>query len=122
QPGRIVAFLQRYTDGVPTTGATIELTIDFLPTDLTEIAPGVYASDPMPLAGGSNDIDVALTLGEQKQDVTVTLNVTTTAKTVVASLPISVGSVPGFVLVIGAVVVFLGVNTLLIRRGRARTA
>src|SRR2546427_12526879 len=69
--GRIVAFLQRYVDGVPTTGAAIELTIDFLPTDLKEIAPGIYSSDPMPLAGGSNDIDIALTLGEQKQAATV---------------------------------------------------
>jgi hypothetical protein len=43
--GRVVAFLQRYVDGVPTTGAAIELTVDFIPTDLKEIAPGVYSSD-----------------------------------------------------------------------------
>jgi hypothetical protein len=116
--GRIVGFLQRYVDGTPTAGAAIELTIDFLPTDLKEIAPGVYASDPMPLAGGSNDIDIALTLGEQKQAATVALVVTTTAKAAVLSIPMAFGTVPSFVLVIGAAIVFLGVNGLLLRRAR----
>lgn len=121
--GRIVAFLQRYVDGTPTTGAAIELTIDFLPTDLKEIAPGIYSSDPTPLAGGSNDIDVALTMGEAKQSATVTLMVTSAAKAATATvIPVALGSVPGFVLVIGAVVVFLAVNGLLIRRGRVRPA
>ena len=116
--GRIVAFLQRYVDGVPTTGATIELTIDFLPTDLKEIAPGVYSSDPTPLAGGSNDVDIALALGDKKQTATVKLVVTTSTKAAIAmSTPTVVGAVPGFVLVIGAVVVFLAINGLLLRRG-----
>jgi hypothetical protein len=117
--GRIVGFLQRYVDGVPTTGAAIELTIDFIATDLKEIAPGVYASDPTPLAGGSNDVDIALTLGDQKQAATVTLMVTSTAKAATAmATPILVGAVPGFVLVIGAVIVFLGVNGVLLRRAQ----
>ena len=115
--GRVVAFLQRYVDGVPTTGASIELTIDFLPSELKEIAPGVYSGDPMPLAGGSNDIDIALAIGEQKETATVTLVVTTTTKAATAiAAPVLVGAVPGFVLVIGALVVFLGVNGLLLWR------
>jgi hypothetical protein len=117
--GRIVGFLQRYVDGVPTPGAKIELTLDFMPTDLTEIAPGVYSSDPTPLSGGSNDIDVSLALGDQTQTAKVTLVVTTNAKTAATMAPpIAIGAVPGFVLVIGAVVVFLGVNGLLLRRAR----
>jgi len=117
--GRIVAFLQRYVDGVPTTGATIELTIDFLPVDLNEIAPGVYSSDPMPLAGGSNDIDIALALGDKKETATLKLVVTTNTKAAIAmSAPIIAGAVPGFVLVIAAVGVFVAINGLLLRRGR----
>src|SRR5262245_44159872 len=33
---KLLVFLQRYVDGVPTTGAKIEVTADFVPGDLEE--------------------------------------------------------------------------------------
>jgi hypothetical protein len=118
--GKVVAFLQRYVDGVPISGATVELTIDFTPAQLKEIATGIYSSDPWQLSAGSNDIDVALTVGDRKQNTTVALVIPSgeaKAPTQAAAL-VAVGSVPGFVLVIAAAVVFLGVNGLLLwRRG-----
>jgi hypothetical protein len=117
--GKVVAFLQRYVDGVPISGAAIQLTIDFTPTDLKEIATGVYSSDPWQLSAGSNDIDVAVTVGEQKQNTTLALVIPSgTAKTAPPAVAafVAVGAVPGFVLVIAAAVVFLGVNGLLLRR------
>ena len=35
----LIVYLQRYVDGVPTTGAEIELLVDFLPSYPEEIAP-----------------------------------------------------------------------------------
>jgi len=116
--GKVVAFLQRFVDGVPISGASIQLTIDFTPTDLKEIATGVYSSDAWPLSAGSNDIDVAVAVGDQKQNATVALVIPSgeaKAPTPVAAF-VAVGAVPGFVLAIAAALVFLGVNGLLIWR------
>jgi hypothetical protein len=116
--GKVVAFLQRYVDGVPITGAQVQLTIDFTPTDLKEIAPGVYSSDAWQLSAGSNDVDIAVNIGDQKQTATLPLVIPSgEAKAAsTASTLVVVGAVPGFVLVIAAAVVFLGVNGLLFRR------
>jgi hypothetical protein len=116
--GKVVAFLQRYVDGVPITGAQVQLTIDFTPTDLKEIAPGVYSSDAWQLSAGSNDVDIAINIGDQKQSTTLPLVIPSGAAKAAATTAalVVVGAVPGFVLVIAAVVVFLGVNGLLLRR------
>jgi hypothetical protein len=116
--GRVIVFLQKYVDGTPTSGAAVQLTIDFIPADLKEIAAGVYGSDPWPLAGGSNDVEVSLTIGGRKESATIPLVIpnaggATTAK---SADFVSVGAVPRFALVIAALVVFLGVNGLLLRR------
>ena len=46
----LIVYLQRYVDGVPTTGAEIELVVDFLPSHPEEIAPGVYVATDVALA------------------------------------------------------------------------
>jgi hypothetical protein len=116
--GKVVAFLQRYVDGVPISGASLQLTIDFTPTDLKEIATGVYSSDPWQLSAGSNDIDVAVTVGDQKQNTTLALVIPSGAAKAApaAAAFVAVGAVPGFVLALAAAVVFLGVNGLLLWR------
>src|SRR5256885_1614635 len=54
--GKLIVYLQRYTDGIPTTGAKIDVTIDFISETLTEIGPGVYSSASLPISSGRNDV------------------------------------------------------------------
>ena len=120
--GAVVLFLHRYIDGVPTKGAELEITVDFMPSSLTEIAPGVYRSEPLSLAGGRNEIELAYAIGEQEGSEVIPITVPTNSKAAAArSNPApSAGSVPGPVLAAIAVLLFAGVNVLLFRRaGRA---
>ncbi len=118
--GALLLFLHNYVDGVPTSRAEIELTVDFMPNALTEIAPGVYRSEPLTLAAGRNEIEMAYVIGEQSGSEVIPLTVPTNSKRVTTrSLPTTAsGSVPGSVLTIIAVLLFAGVNLLLMRRAR----
>jgi hypothetical protein len=118
--GAVVLFLHRYIDGVPTKGAELEITVDFMPATLSEIAPGVYRSEPMSLAGGRNEIELAYVIGEQEGSEVIPITVPTNSR---AATPRSnpapaAGSVPGPVLAAIAVLLFAGVNVLLFRRAR----
>jgi hypothetical protein len=119
--GKVVAFLQRYVDGVPTSGAKVEATIDLVSHDLKEVAPGIYSSGAWPLSAGSNAIDFAFTSGGQKDSATLSLVIASgeddsvPAKTAPS---VAAGAVPTFVLAALAVIIFIGVNGLLLRRPR----
>ncbi len=118
--GAVILFLHRYIDGVPTKGAELEITVDFMPSSLAEIAPGVYRSEPLSLAGGRNEIELAYVIGEQEGSEVIPITVPTNSKTATArSNPApSTGSVPGPVLAAIAVLLFAGVNILLFRRAQ----
>jgi hypothetical protein len=118
--GAIVLFLHRYIDGVPTKGAELEITVDFMPSSLAEIAPGVYRSDPLSLAGGRNEVELAYVIGEQEGSEVIPITVPTNSKAATPrSNPApSAGSVPGPVLAAIALLLFAGVNFLLFRRAR----
>jgi hypothetical protein len=118
--GAIALFLHRYIDGVPTSGAELEITVDFMPASLSEIAPGVYRSEPLSLAGGNNEIELAYVIGEQEGSEVIPLTVATNGKvTTTRSTPAPTnGSVPGPALAMIAVLLFAGVNFLLFRRAR----
>ncbi|WP_207461211.1 hypothetical protein [Azospirillum sp. SYSU D00513] len=117
---KLVLFLQRYVDGTPTSGAELSVTADFMPSDLTEIAPGIYGSGELMLAGGRNDLEIAYTIGEESGTATLPLllpgGAGGTAPAAAAAAPS--GALPGFLLVLIAAGLFLGVNALLIRRVR----
>ena len=49
---RLVLFLQRYSDGEPTNGAQLEMTVDFVPVSFEEVAPGTYVATDVMLAAG----------------------------------------------------------------------
>lgn len=118
--GAVILFLHRYIDGVPTKGAELEITVDFMPSSLAEIAPGVYRSEPLSLAGGRNEIELAYAIGEQEGSEVIPITVPTNSKAATArSNPApSNGGVPGPVLAAIAVMLFAGVNVLLFRRAR----
>jgi hypothetical protein len=117
--GKVVVFLQRYIDGVPTAGAEIELTIDFIPESLEEVAPGVYSSGDWPLAAGRNDVELAYTLGEEKGSAALVLAMPEGAAATAQPEPsLAAWGIPGFIMIVFAVLIFAAVNGLLAQRAR----
>lgn len=118
--GALLLFLHRYVDGVPTSDAEIELTVDFLPNTLSEIAPGIYRSELLTLAAGRNEIEMAYVIGEQSGSEVIPLVIAGSKSPTVQSLPKAIASkVPGSVLAGIALILFVGVNFLLIRRSQS---
>jgi hypothetical protein len=120
---KLMVFLQRYVDGVPTTGAKLQATADFIPGDLDEVAPGVYSGDSWTLAGGRNEIELDYTIAGKSGQVTVPLIISTNAAQIPGQLPIlkgkiAAGAVPGFVLALAALFTYAIVNLLFLRRSR----
>jgi hypothetical protein len=120
-PPTLTAFLQRYTDGEPTRGATVELSVDFVPGTLTEVSPGVYESHDFSLPAGRSDIDAAVTIGTSTLTATIPLNVYTTSGplTVTAPIQAAVVTVPGYVFAAAAGLIYLLVSLLFVLRRRA---
>lgn len=119
--GKVIVFLQRYVDGVPTAGAEIELTIDFIPESLEEVAPGVYSSGDWPLAAGRNDVELAYSVGEEKGSAALALVMPSTEGTTAAAQPgpsLASWGIPGFIVIGFAVLIFAAVNGLLAQRTR----
>lgn len=118
----LTAYLQRYTDGEPTRGATVELTVDFVPGELAEVSPGVYESHDWSLAAGRSDIDAAVTIGGNTLTATIPLTVTSTSSALRPTAPIAVAvvTVPGYVFAAAAGAIYLLVSMLFILRRRAR--
>ncbi len=121
---KLMVFLQRYVDAVPTTGAKIEATADFVPGELKEVAPGVYSGTDWTLAGGRNDIELNYTIDGKTGTVTVPLMISSATGTgTPGMLPAATGrlpkpAIPGYVLGIAALATYLAVMLLFIWRGR----
>jgi hypothetical protein len=119
--GKVFVFLQRYVDGLPTAGAEIELTVDFIPETLEEVAPGVYSSGDWPLAAGRNDVEIAYTLGDEKGNAALALVMPSTESATASAPPapsLAAWGIPGFVLIVVGLLVYAAVNGLLLQRGR----
>ena len=70
---RIAVFLENYADATPTEGAQLDVSINFLPEELIEAAPGVYLSGPVILGGGRNEIELNYTIGKESGTLALTL-------------------------------------------------
>lgn len=62
---RIALFIEDFATAAPVTGAEVEVTVNFLPEAMSEVAPGVYVTGEVVLGGGRNDVEVAYTIGEE---------------------------------------------------------
>lgn len=116
--GKVVVFLHRYADGVPLTGAELEMTADFLPSTLEEIAAGVYRSEAIGLAGGQNEIELTYTIDGQSRSAKVPLVLPSTANAAPLDISMPSGAISGAALALIALVIFAGVNVLLVGRSR----
>lgn len=116
----LIVYLQRYVDGVPTTGADIELVVDFLPSHPEEIAPGVYVANDVSLAGNRDEVELSVTI-DGRTDSAVLPLVTPAAARTAGTAPRAV-AVPGIVFAIAAAAIFAGVNALFFRRAARQAA
>ncbi|MGE0254920.1 MAG: hypothetical protein AB7N54_02775 [Alphaproteobacteria bacterium] len=122
---RLALFIEDYATGAPTTGATVSATVNFLPLDLTEIAPGVYVSEEIVLGGGRNEVEVAYTIGAEDGTVPLLLAVaggvsagTSGSAAAVSAVPPA--EIPGWLFVAGGVAVYAAAAGLfMLRRRRA---
>lgn len=111
----LIVYLQRYVDGVPTTGAEIELVVDFLPSRPEEIAPGVYVATDISLASNRDEIELTVTTGG-RTDSAVLQMATSAATLAVSEAAPRAAAVPGIVFAIAAAAIFASVNALFLRR------
>ena len=120
---RLVVFLENYIDGTPTTGAEIDLSLNFLPQDLKETSPGVYQSEKVILGGGRNEIEFNYKIGDKQGSMTLMLVIPAGATSLATSVTTSVPppTVPGWVYALGGIVIYLIVTALFWTR-RARKA
>ncbi|MDA0369786.1 MAG: hypothetical protein O2995_15505 [Proteobacteria bacterium] len=118
---RLVVFLENYIDGSPTTGAQIDLSLNFLPQKLEETSPGVYQSEKVILGGGRNEIEFNYKIGDKQGSMTLMLVIPAGATSLATSVTTSVPppTVPGWVYGLGALVIYLIVTALFWSR-RAR--
>jgi hypothetical protein len=57
------AFLTRFADDVPITGAKVEASTDLQSAELTETDPGVYSTRELLMSSGRNDVTLKITVG-----------------------------------------------------------
>ena len=120
---RLVVFLENYIDGSPTTGAEIELMLNFLPQQLKETSPGVYQTEKVILGGGRNEIELNYKIGDKQGDMTLMLVIPAGATSLATSVTTSVPppTVPGWVYALAGAIIYLIVTALFWAR-RARKA
>jgi hypothetical protein len=121
---KLTLFLQRYVDGVPTTGAGVEVTADLIPGTLDEIAPGIYRGEDWTLSGGRNEIELAITMGDTTETATVPLVIQTTTQSsgqTAALTAVQARTIPTTMLAGAAIATYVVVSLLFWRRSR-RTA
>lgn len=118
--GKLVLFLQRYADGLPTTGAALEMTIDFAPVTFEEVAPGTYVADEVMLAAGRNELELAYKIGEREGTETIVLNLPQTAGQAASARASNVprAAVSGLLLAGLAAAIYAAVTALLAMRSR----
>jgi hypothetical protein len=119
--GALTVYLQRYVDGVPTTGADIELTVDFIPGTLTEIAPGIYEGRDWSLSTGRTDIEMLLSIDGREETATIPLTIASSSGArITAPIAVPVVTVPGFVFAAAAGAIYLTVTVLFVLRRRRK--
>ena len=121
---RLVLFLQRYSDGLPTTGAQLEMTIDFVPVSFEEVAPGTYVANDVMLAGGRNDLELTYKIGDRDGTVTVplTLQQRGIETSATRKMTAPTNATHGLLLAGLAIGIYIGVSALLAFRSRSRAA
>lgn len=117
----LIVYLQRYVDGVPTTGAEIELVVDFLPSYPEEIAPGVYVATDVALAANRTEIELTVTIDGRTNSAVLPLVTPTAIRSASQATP-RAAAVPGIVFAIAAAAIFAVVNALFLRRAARQTA
>ncbi|MCK0209425.1 hypothetical protein MWN33_15430 [Starkeya koreensis] len=117
---KLVLFLQRYSDGQPTTGAEIGVTIDFVPVTFEEVAPGTYVASDVMLAAGRNELEVSYKIGEREGTDTLILNLPqgSSATGAAASTRAPGAAVSGLLLAAIALAIYAGTTALLAARSR----
>lgn len=117
--GRLILFLQRFTDGTPLAEAEVEATVNFIGEEMEEIAPGVYAAE-VELTAGRNEIELGYMLGENVHAVTASLTMPGRATASARSTaPSRSFAIPPYVLVGIAAALYAAISLLLIfRSGR----
>jgi len=120
---RLVVFLEDYIDGSPTSGAEIDLSLNFMPQKLTETSPGVYQSEKVILGGGRNEIELNYKIGDKQGSMTLMLVIPAGATSLATSVTTSVPppTVPGWVYALAGAIIYLIVTALFWAR-RARKA
>jgi len=121
---RLVLFLQRYSDGEPTNGAQLEMTVDFVPVSFEEVAPGTYVATDVMLAAGRNDLELTYKIGDREGTQTIALSlpqrgVETSAMRKMAA---PTNATHGLLLAGLAIGIYIGVSALLAFRSRSRAA
>jgi len=118
--GKLVLFLQRYTDGQPTSGAGIEMTIDFVPVRFEEVAPGTYVASDVMLAAGRNELELAYKIGDREGTDTLVLNMPQSSTETTASRRMNTPgtAVSGLLLAAIALAIYAGTTALLALRSR----
>lgn len=121
---RLALFVEDYATGLPTTGATVSATVNFLPQDMQEIAPGVYVTEEIILGGGRNEIEVAYSMGAESGTLPLLLVVAGGASSGSAGSAAAVSTVPpaaipGWMFVAGGLVVYaVAAGLFMLRRAR----
>ena len=121
---RLVLFLQRYSDGQPTTGAQLEMNIDFVPVSFDEVAPGTYVANDVMLAAGRNDLELTYKIGDRDGTVTVALMLPQRGIETSATRKMAAPSnaTHGLLLAGLAIGIYIAVSALLAFRSRSRAA
>lgn len=118
---KLVLFLQRYSDGQPTIGAELGVTIDFVPVTFEEVAPGTYVASDVMLAAGRNELEVAYKIGDREGTDTLILNLPQASSSTSAALSARAPgtAVSGLLLAAIALAIYAGTTALLAARSRA---
>lgn len=112
--GRLILYLQRFTDGTPLANARVEATVNFMAEPLTEIAPGVYAAD-IGLTSGRNEIELEYWLGKSRHMVATALAMPGRAGTAARnSAPSRTAGLPSWLLIGIAAGLYVLVSIVLI--------
>lgn len=121
---RLVLFLQRYSDGQPTPGAQLEMTIDFIPVTFEEVAPGTYVANDVMLAAGRNDLELTYKIDDREGTQTIALMLPQRGIETAAMRKMTAPSTAthGLLLAVLAIGIYIGVSALLTFRSRSRAA
>ncbi|MBU0724596.1 MAG: hypothetical protein KJ904_06960 [Alphaproteobacteria bacterium] len=119
---RLFVFLEGFSDGRPTRGAVLEALINFLPEELTEIAPGTYRSGPISLSSGRNDIELSWRIGAQEDMVPITLQIPGRLGAGNDLSTVPAPKIPGWVFLLLAGFLYVGVMGLFWHQARTRRA